>query len=91
MSKIKLKAHIIVTGKTTSASKEELVKTLQIGDTLEISTCITTVGRGPHSGLYATIVEIKNLTQPTVKLYFDSMTMVSKLLERIPHSVVEND
>lgn len=84
-----LKAQIIVTGKCTSSSKQQLVKTLKTGDTLEVSVDIAPKRR--CSGLQATYVSIKNLTQSDVESCTDSMTMISKLLDKIPHTVIDND
>lgn len=85
-----LKAQIIVTNKCTSSSKHPLVKSIKIGDVLEISTTIKPIGRMSGS-LYATTVQVKNLTQQDIEPYIDSMTLVSKLLSKIPHKVIEND
>ena len=87
---LKLKAQIIVTGKCTSASKHPLVKTLKNGDVLEVSTKIQSITRS-GSWLQATTIDIRNLTNPSIEPYFDSMTMASKLLSKIPHTVIDND
>lgn len=85
-----LKAQIIVTGKCTSGSKHQLVKSLQRGDVLEFSTTIKPIGRNSGS-LYATYVTVKNLTRPEVQPYLDSITLAAKLLARIPHTEIDND
>jgi len=80
---MKLKNYITITGPYKGGSKDPFFKALQIGDTVEVSTNVRYIGRGSRTGLYATILTLKNCNRLDVEPYQASMTLVAKALAKM--------
>jgi hypothetical protein len=91
MSKLKLKTQIVVNEPYKGKSKFEFFTKMRVGDVIEIYTFIQPIARGSHSGLYATQVVVKNLTQPDINDFSDSITGISKYLEKIQFTEINEN
>ena len=80
---MKLRNYITITGPYKGGSKDPFFKTLQIGDTVEVSTEVRNIIRGSHSGLLATMLTMKNCNRLDVEPYQASMTLVAKALSKM--------
>lgn len=91
MNKLKLKTQIIVLEPYKGKSKYEFFTKIKKGDVIEIYTFIRPIGRGSHSGLYATQVVMKNLTQPEIDDFSDSITKISNYLEKMQFTEINEN
>ncbi len=80
---MKLTNYITITGPYKGSSKRPFFKSLQVGDTVEVSVKIMRTIRSQSTGLFATTVVMKNCNRPDVEPFEDSMTMTSKALDKM--------
>ncbi len=79
---MKLTNYITITGPYKGSSKRPFFKSLQVGDTVEVSIEVEPIIRA-RTGLFATMVTMTNCNRPEVEPFEDSMTMTSKALDKM--------
>ena len=78
---MKLKTFITITGRYTGGSKHSFFKSLNIGDTVEVSTKIANMS-GASSGVYATMITLTNQTTVS-ESYIASMSIMSNTFRKM--------
>ena len=87
---LKLSNKIKVTGfEQKSKSRFSIISAIEVGDVLELSVKIRSIGRGGN-GLYATEVKIANLSKPEIDPSIFSLTQISKYLSNILYEEVDS-
>lgn len=81
---MKLSNRIIITGKYQGRSKFDFFTNLKEGDVIELSIEIEPIRRGSHSGLYATMVKMKNLTSKAS--FSASLTETTNYLSKMQYT-----
>lgn len=79
---MKLTNYITITGPYKGSSKRPFFKSLSIGDTVEVSIEVEPITRA-RTGLFATMVTMKNCNRPNTEPFEDSMTMTAKALDKM--------